>query len=109
MDSDRSLSDSSSVSSPLLSNISTRSNMTVIISENGTLIEDEIFLNTVTAQVLSGIFVWSALLITCHQIVMKVRLQNNTEIRRCQGGFEWMCDLQVKKDEAESEDREINK
>ncbi|XP_027029686.1 transmembrane protein 184A isoform X2 [Tachysurus fulvidraco] len=73
MDSDRSMSESASDSSPLLSNISTRSNMTVIISENGTLMEDEIFLNTVTAQVLSGIFVWSALLITCHQIYSHLR------------------------------------
>lgn len=67
MDLDSSMSDSTS-RSQLLSNISNRSNMTVVISENGTLVEDEIFLNTVTAQALSGIFVWSALLITCHQV-----------------------------------------
>ncbi|XP_054864870.1 transmembrane protein 184B-like, partial [Amphiprion ocellaris] len=31
------------------------------------------FLNTVAAQALSGIFVWSALLITCHQIYTHLR------------------------------------
>lgn len=30
--------------------------------------EDQMFLNTMTAQAISGIFVWSALLITCHQV-----------------------------------------
>lgn len=42
--------------------------LTVIRSGNRSLPEDQMFLNTVTAQVLSGIFVWSALLITCHQV-----------------------------------------
>ncbi|KAI2666095.1 Transmembrane protein 184A [Labeo rohita] len=43
--------------------------MTVIRSGNGTeeVGDDKIFLNTPTAQALSGIFVWSALLMTCHQ------------------------------------------
>lgn len=67
MDLDFSMGDSAS-RSRLLSNISNRPNLTVVVSENGTLVEDEIFLNTVTAQALSGIFVWSALLITCHQV-----------------------------------------
>lgn len=44
------------------------SNMTIIQTSNGSIIEDQIFLNTVAAQGLSGIFVWSALLITCHQV-----------------------------------------
>ncbi|KAI5622714.1 transmembrane protein 184A, partial [Silurus asotus] len=69
-ESSKSSSDSRSL---LLSNISYMPNMTVVISENGTLVEDEIFLNTVTAQALSGIFVWSALLITCHQIYSHLR------------------------------------
>lgn len=67
MDSDSRMSDPVS-RSLLLSNISNRPNMTVVVSENGTLVEDGIFLNTVPAQALSGIFVWSALLITCHQV-----------------------------------------
>uniref|UniRef100_A0A4W4DN37 Transmembrane protein 184a n=2 Tax=Electrophorus electricus TaxID=8005 RepID=A0A4W4DN37_ELEEL len=57
----------------LLPNISTMANMTVVISKNGTPVEDQIFLNTVAAQALSGIFVWSALLITCHQIYSHLR------------------------------------
>ncbi|XP_060799070.1 transmembrane protein 184A [Neoarius graeffei] len=74
MDSSNSTSDSASRSSSLLlSNFSNRSNMTVVISENGTLVEDEIFLTTVAARALSGIFVWSALLITCHQIYSHLR------------------------------------
>ncbi|KAI1896162.1 hypothetical protein AGOR_G00091970 [Albula goreensis] len=48
-------------------------NLTVIRSGNGTLREDQLFLNTTIAQALSGIFVWSALLITCHQIYMHLR------------------------------------
>lgn len=43
-----------------------KTNMTLMRAGNGT--EDEIFLNTTLAQALSGIFVWSALLITCHQV-----------------------------------------
>lgn len=45
-----------------------KTNMTLIRAENGTILENEIFLNTTLAQALSGIFVWSALLITCHQV-----------------------------------------
>lgn len=54
----------------MLSNITDMSNMTVIRSNNGTEVvgDDRIFLNTATAQALSGIFVWSALIITCHQV-----------------------------------------
>ncbi len=54
----------------MLSNITIMSNMTVIRSSNGTVVvgDDQLFLNTPTAQALSGIFVWSALLITCHQV-----------------------------------------
>ncbi|KAJ8389654.1 hypothetical protein AAFF_G00115300 [Aldrovandia affinis] len=48
-------------------------NVTVVRSGNRTILGDQIFLNTMAAQVLSGIFVWSALLITCHQIYMHLR------------------------------------
>ncbi|KAJ8344880.1 hypothetical protein SKAU_G00290730 [Synaphobranchus kaupii] len=48
-------------------------NVTVLRSGNQTIVEDEIFLNTMAAQALSGIFVWSALLITCHQIYVHLR------------------------------------
>ena len=45
------------------------SNMTILRDGNGTILEGhQIFLNTMTAQALSGIFVWSALLMTCHQV-----------------------------------------
>uniref|UniRef100_A0A3B3VL85 Transmembrane protein 184a n=1 Tax=Poecilia latipinna TaxID=48699 RepID=A0A3B3VL85_9TELE len=47
-------------------------NITIIRTRNGSL-TDQMFLNTVTAQALSGIFVWSALLITCHQIYTHLR------------------------------------
>ncbi|KAF5908016.1 transmembrane protein, partial [Clarias magur] len=75
MDSGSNMSDlasRSSSSSLLLSNISNMSNVTVVIA-NGTPVEGGIFLNTVTAQALSGTFVFSALLITCHQIFMHLR------------------------------------
>ncbi|XP_030646549.1 transmembrane protein 184A [Chanos chanos] len=62
-----------SSSSSLLSNMTHLSNMTVVRSRNGNLTGDQIFLNTTTAQALSGIFVWSALLITCHQIYSHLR------------------------------------
>ncbi|XP_062846448.1 transmembrane protein 184A [Trichomycterus rosablanca] len=71
MDSNRSVNDSATRSALSLSDIN-MSNMTVVI-KNGTLVEDYIFLNTTTAQALSGIFVWSALLITCHQIYSHLR------------------------------------
>ncbi|KAI1884644.1 hypothetical protein AGOR_G00228540 [Albula goreensis] len=48
-------------------------NVTVVRSGNRTIVSDQIFLNTTFAQALSGIFVWSALLITCHQIYMHLR------------------------------------
>ncbi|KAJ8364054.1 hypothetical protein SKAU_G00128850 [Synaphobranchus kaupii] len=48
-------------------------NLTIVRSGNVTITGDQIFLNTTTAQALSGIFVWSALLITCHQIYMHLR------------------------------------
>lgn len=54
----------------MLSNRTDMSNMTVLRSSNGTEVvgDDQLFLNTATAQALSGIFVWSALIITCHQV-----------------------------------------
>ncbi|KAG5854545.1 hypothetical protein ANANG_G00038940 [Anguilla anguilla] len=48
-------------------------NLTIVRSGNSTVVEDHLFLNTTAAQALSGIFVWSALLITCHQIYMHLR------------------------------------
>uniref|UniRef100_A0A8C7PWK5 Transmembrane protein 184a n=1 Tax=Oncorhynchus mykiss TaxID=8022 RepID=A0A8C7PWK5_ONCMY len=49
------------------------SNMTIIQTGNGTIVAHDIFLNTTAAQALSGIFVWSALLLTCHQIYTHLR------------------------------------
>ena len=49
------------------------SNMTILRDGNGTVLEGhQIFLNTTAAQALSGIFVWSALLMTCHQVSVVV-------------------------------------
>lgn len=53
---------------PILPDRADISNMTIIRTSNGSIIEDQMFLNTLAAQALSGIFVWSALLITCHQV-----------------------------------------
>lgn len=33
------------------------------------VIEDPIFLQTTTAQAVAGVFVWAALIITCHQVL----------------------------------------
>lgn len=52
---------------------SDKSNMTIIMTGNGSIIQDQMFLNTVAAQALSGLFVWTALLITCHQIYTHLR------------------------------------
>ncbi|NP_998685.2 transmembrane protein 184A [Danio rerio] len=59
----------------LLSNNTDLLNKTVIRSANGTEVvaDDQIFLSTATAQALSGIFVWSALILTCHQIYLHLR------------------------------------
>lgn len=56
------------LAAPILPDKSDISNMTIIRTRNGSIIEDQMFLNTMAAQALSGIFVWSALLITCHQV-----------------------------------------
>lgn len=53
---------------PILPDKADVSNMTIIRTGNGSIIEDQFFLNTVVARVVSGIFVWTALLITCHQV-----------------------------------------
>lgn len=71
VDLDKNMNNSVPLSSySVLSNITGMSNITVIRSSNGTQVveDDKLFLNTPTAQALSGIFVWSALLITCHQV-----------------------------------------
>lgn len=59
--------------SPLLPEKADISNLTVIQTSNGSIIVDHMFLNTMSAQALSGIFVWSALLITFHQIYTHLR------------------------------------
>ena len=53
---------------PILPDKAVVSNMTIIRTGNGSIIEDQFFLNTVAARGVSGIFVWTALLITCHQV-----------------------------------------
>ncbi|XP_059415015.1 transmembrane protein 184A-like [Carassius carassius] len=76
VDSDKNIDNSIPLSSfSMLSNITYMSNMTVIRSSNGTEVvgDDQLFLNTRTAQALSGIFVWSALIITCHQIYLHLK------------------------------------
>ncbi|KAM9784919.1 transmembrane protein 184A [Syngnathus acus] len=74
-DMDASLENTSIVhlSAPILPDRTDVSNMTIIRMANGTILEDQLFLNTMTARALSGIFVWSALLITCHQIYTHLR------------------------------------
>lgn len=53
---------------PILPDKSDVSNMTIIRTGTGAILEDQFFLNTVVARVVSGIFVWTALLITGHQV-----------------------------------------
>lgn len=52
---------------PILPDNADLSNMTIIQTANGS-ITNQMFLNTTAAQAVSGIFVWSALLMTCHQV-----------------------------------------
>lgn len=52
---------------PILPDNADLSNMTIIQTANGN-ITNQMFLNTTAAQAISGIFVWSALLMTCHQV-----------------------------------------
>ncbi|XP_051904971.1 transmembrane protein 184A [Hippocampus zosterae] len=74
-DMDASLENTSIVhlSAPIIPDRTDMSNLTLIRTANGTILQDQIFLNTMTARGLSGIFVWSALLITCHQIYTHLR------------------------------------
>lgn len=60
---------------PILPDKSDVSNMTIIRTGTGAIIEDEFFLNTVLARVVSGVFVWAALFITCHQVSLPHGLQ----------------------------------
>lgn len=53
---------------PILPDNADISNLTIIQTSNGSFVADHIFLNTVAAQALSGIFVFCALLMTCHQV-----------------------------------------
>lgn len=61
------------LTAPILPDKSDFSNMTIIRTGNGSIIENDMFLNTTAAQGLTGIFVWSALLLTCHQIYTHLR------------------------------------
>ncbi|XP_041134418.1 transmembrane protein 184A-like isoform X2 [Polyodon spathula] len=63
---------SSQLSSPFSNSTNVR-NATLLRSGNESISGDRLFLNTAAAQGLSGIFVWSALLLTCHQIYMHLR------------------------------------
>lgn len=60
---------------PILPDTTAMSNMTIIRTGNGSSIDQQgqMFLNTVAAQALTGLFVWTALLITCHQIYTHLR------------------------------------
>lgn len=62
---------------PILPDKSDVSNMTIIRTGTGAIIEDQFFLNTVVARVVSGIFVWTALLITGHQVSLSHGLQTS--------------------------------
>lgn len=53
---------------PILPDKADVSNMTIIRTGNGSIIQDQLFLNTALARGVSGICVWLALLITCHQV-----------------------------------------
>ncbi|KAB7497950.1 Transmembrane protein [Armadillidium nasatum] len=46
------------------------------------VIEDPIFLQTTTAQAVAGVFVWAALIITCHQIYQHLRYYSNPAEQR---------------------------
>ncbi|XP_061703155.1 transmembrane protein 184A [Syngnathoides biaculeatus] len=61
------------LTAPILPDGADVSNMTIIRTANGTILQDRIFLSTMAARALSGIFVWAALLITCHQIYTHLR------------------------------------
>ncbi|MGH0125928.1 UNVERIFIED_CONTAM: hypothetical protein FKN15_040153 [Acipenser sinensis] len=65
--------DTSSQLSSAFSNSTSVRNATLLWSGNASINGDLLFLNTAAAQGLSGIFVWSALLLTCHQIYMHLR------------------------------------
>lgn len=67
---------------PILPDNSDLSNMTIIRTGNGT-ITDQLFLNTVAARVVSGIFVWTALLITCHQVSLSHHFQVRVFLNHC--------------------------
>ncbi|XP_041445163.1 transmembrane protein 184B L homeolog isoform X3 [Xenopus laevis] len=48
-------------------------NFSKVLEEQPLTLEQPMFLMTTTAQAISGFFVWTALLITCHQIYMHLR------------------------------------
>lgn len=63
---------------PILPDKADVSNMTILRTGNGSIIEDQLFLNTLFAQGVSGIFVFTALLITCHQVSLSHRFLTRT-------------------------------
>lgn len=69
---------------PILPDKADVSNMTIIRTGNGSIIEDQFFLNSVVARGVSGIFVWTALLITCHQVRLSHQFSTGT-FRNTQG------------------------
>lgn len=77
------------------------SNMTILRTANGS-IENQFFLNTRIAQAVSGIFVWTALLITCHQVSLSHPFQTgifwNSQawggLKHCTIKHGWVMELQ---------------
>uniref|UniRef100_A0A8C4SIF5 Transmembrane protein 184a n=1 Tax=Erpetoichthys calabaricus TaxID=27687 RepID=A0A8C4SIF5_ERPCA len=57
-------------------------NATLLRSGNSTIDGQTLFLNTPLAQGLSGVFVWSALLLTCHQIYKHLRFYTTPNEQR---------------------------
>uniref|UniRef100_A0A8C4SG50 Transmembrane protein 184a n=1 Tax=Erpetoichthys calabaricus TaxID=27687 RepID=A0A8C4SG50_ERPCA len=76
--SDRSLSSQLSLNS----NGREITNATLLRSGNSTIDGQTLFLNTPLAQGLSGVFVWSALLLTCHQIYKHLRFYTTPNEQR---------------------------
>lgn len=65
---------------PILPDKADVSNMTIIRTGNGSIIQDQFFLSTVIARGVSGVFVWTALLITCHQVSLSHRFPGSAVV-----------------------------
>ncbi|XP_048473309.1 transmembrane protein 184B-like [Rhincodon typus] len=52
------------------------------LPDSPTVLEEPIFLMTTAAQGISGFFVWTALLLTCHQIYMHLRCYSTPNEQR---------------------------